>query len=77
MLIIHLYDGINMMFNSNFDNGYAWGGARYMTLDGETKLWRTTWEPPWAYHSISVIAHEMGHGFGLPHSDRSRWSEYL
>jgi M6 family metalloprotease-like protein len=62
------YDGINMMFNSNFDNGYAWGGARYMTLDGVTKLWRTTWEPPWAYYNISVIAHEMGHGFGLPHS---------
>ncbi len=64
-----LYDGINMMFNSNFDNGYAWGGSRYMTLDGVTKRWRTTWEPPWAYHNISVIAHEMGHGFGLPHSD--------
>ena len=64
-----LYYGINMMFNSNFDNGYAWGGSRYMTLDGQFKRWRTTWEPPWAYSDISVIAHEMGHGFGLPHSD--------
>jgi len=64
-----LYNGINMMFNSNFDNGYAWGGSRYMNLDGVFKRWSTTWEPPWSYHNISVIAHEMGHGFGLPHSD--------
>ena len=27
-----------------------------------------TWEPPWGVSDISVIAHEMGHGFGLPHS---------
>ena len=27
-----------------------------------------TWEPPWGYDDITVIAHEMGHGFGLPHS---------
>ncbi|CAB1084824.1 hypothetical protein D1AOALGA4SA_12332 [Olavius algarvensis Delta 1 endosymbiont] len=63
-----IYTGINMMFNSDFDNGWAWGGTRYMTLDGETRIWSVTWEPPWAYSDISVIAHEMGHGFGLPHS---------
>jgi M6 family metalloprotease-like protein len=62
--------GINMMFNTNFDNGYAWGGSTDapITLDGVTKYWRMTWEPPWAYADISVIQHEMGHGFGLPHS---------
>jgi M6 family metalloprotease-like protein len=27
-----------------------------------------TWEPPWGYQNIGVIAHETGHGFGLPHS---------
>lgn len=27
-----------------------------------------TWNPPWGYNNIVVIAHEMGHGFGLPHS---------
>lgn len=71
-----LYTGINMMFNSDFDNGWAWGGSRTMTLDGVTRSWSTTWEPPWAYANISVIAHEMGHGFGLPHSSYDRAAVY-
>jgi M6 family metalloprotease-like protein len=71
-----LYTGINMMFNSDFDNGWAWGGSRTMTLDGVTKTWSTTWEPPWSYASISVIAHEMGHGFGLPHSSGNYGATY-
>jgi M6 family metalloprotease-like protein len=62
------YSGINMMFNTDFDNGWAWGGSMNLTLDGVTKVWSTTWEPPWSYADISVIEHEMGHGFGLPHS---------
>ena len=65
-----------MMFNSDFDNGWAWGGALYLTLDGVTRIWSTTWEPPWAYGDISVIAHEMGHGFGLPHSYYNRQYVY-
>ncbi len=59
--------GINLMFNYELDN-YAWGGSQYMTLDGVTKSWPMTWEPPWGYEDITVIAHEMGHAFGLPHS---------
>ena len=27
-----------------------------------------TWLPPWGYESQGPVAHEMGHGFGLPHS---------
>lgn len=64
------FQGINLMFNADLD-GCAWGGSRYATLDGVTKLWRTTWEPPWGYANEGVIAHEMGHGFGLPHSNNS------
>ena len=65
-----------MMFNSNFDNGWAWGGGWTDTLDGVTKTWAITWEPPWAYSNISVIAHEMGHGFGMPHSSFDRTVTY-
>jgi M6 family metalloprotease-like protein len=61
------YVGINLMFNSDLD-GYAWGGGMWMTLDGVTKFWNMTWEPPWGYAHITVMSHEMGHGFGLPHS---------
>lgn len=64
--------GINMMFNDLLDC-CAWGGGRFATLDGVSKVWRTTWEPPWAYADISVIEHEMGHGFGLPHS--TNWDD--
>jgi hypothetical protein len=61
------YVGINLMFNDNLDC-CAWGGSWYLCLDGICQNWRMTWEPPWGYQSIGVIAHETGHGFGLPHS---------
>lgn len=59
--------GINLMFNDNLD-GYAWGGSWCLSLDGLFRCWYMTWEPPWGYADITVIGHEMGHGFGLPHS---------
>ena len=55
------------MFNDLLDC-CAWGGGWYACLDGLCQTWRTTWEPPWGYQNIGVIAHETGHGFGLPHS---------
>ncbi len=61
------YHGINLMFNAELD-GYAWGGTHVLTLDGTYKAWPMTWEPPWGYSNITVIAHEMGHSFGFPHS---------
>jgi M6 family metalloprotease-like protein/uncharacterized repeat protein (TIGR01451 family) len=69
------YVGINLMFNSDLD-GKAWGGSRYMTLDGVNRSWRLTWEPPWGYQSIGVIEHEMGHGFGMPHSSGAYGQTY-
>ena len=62
------YVGINLMFNADLDC-CAWGGSWYGCLDGVCKVWRMTWEPPWGYENIGVIAHETGHGFGLPHSE--------
>jgi M6 family metalloprotease-like protein len=64
------FEGINMMFNDVLDC-CAWGGTRFATLDGVSKVWRTTWEPPWGYADEAVMGHEMGHGFGLPHSNNS------
>ena len=53
------YDGINLMFNDTF-GPYAWGG------------WGgVTWEPPWGWSNVAVICHEMGHAFGLPHSNNA------
>jgi M6 family metalloprotease-like protein len=62
--------GINMVFNGNLD-GAAWGGSRCVTLDGLNKCWSTTWNPPFAYENIATFAHEMGHGYGLPHANNS------
>jgi M6 family metalloprotease-like protein len=62
------FEGINMMFNADLDC-CAWGGTRFASLDGVTRVWRVTWEPPWGWINSAVIGHEMGHGFGLPHSN--------
>lgn len=62
--------GINTMYNEELD-GCAWGGGEYATLDGVHQLWYTTWEPPWGYTHEAPLAHEMGHGFGLPHANNS------
>jgi hypothetical protein len=62
--------GVNQMFNDDLD-GFAWGGNRYATLDGKSGSWRVTWEPPWGYQHEAPLAHEMGHGFGLPHANNS------
>lgn len=62
--------GINMMFNGDLD-GYAWGGGRCATLDGIYKCWSTTWNPPWSFNNLAPLAHEMGHGYGLPHANNS------
>jgi len=62
--------GINMMFNGELD-GYAWGGGGCTTLEGVHTCRSVTWNPPWAFNNLAPLAHEMGHGYGLPHSDNS------
>lgn len=58
--------GVNFMFNDSLDC-CAWGGGRRMDFDGVSKFYRTTWLPPWGQRH-DTIGHEMGHGFGMPHS---------
>ena len=60
------YTGINFMFNGALDC-CGWGGSHTLRIDGQTKSYNSTWLPPWA-QSYGVVAHEMGHSFGLPHS---------
>jgi len=63
--------GVNMMFNGELD-GYAWGGGSCAPLEGRANLCtRVTWNPPWSFSNLAPLAHEMGHGYGLPHSDNS------
>lgn len=69
------FTGINLMFNAELD-GYAWGGSQYMTLDGVSKAWPMTWMPTWGYNNQAVLAHEMGHAFGMPHSADSSGRTY-
>ena len=69
------FTGINLMFNEPLDC-CSWGGGATLTRDGQTRFYRVTWLPPWAYAHQYVIAHEMGHGFGLPHSSGPYTSTY-
>jgi hypothetical protein len=52
---------LNLVFNGELD-GAAWGS-------GDFKGERVTWLPPMAYASHAFVAHEMGHAFGLRHSN--------
>lgn len=62
--------GVNLMFNGELD-GNAWGGGACATLDGVYTCTRVTWSPPWSFANLAPLAHEMGHGYGLPHSNNS------
>lgn len=62
--------GIEMAFNDELD-GAAWGGGLCETVNGTYGCWRAAWYPPWGFENLAVRAHEMGHGFGLPHANNS------
>ena len=68
------YVGINMMFNGDF--AVSVGGYGSATLDGVSRTWYRTWEADWGITNISVLEHEMGHGFGLPHSSGNYGATY-
>ncbi|MCL4805140.1 MAG: hypothetical protein KJ046_12640, partial [Anaerolineae bacterium] len=63
------FHGVNLMFDvTGAVWGRAWGGGWYGMVDGSERAVPTSWLPTWAWQDISVVEHEMGHTFGLPHS---------
>jgi hypothetical protein len=60
------FAGINILVNDNLV-GPSRGGGWVATLDGQDRVWPTTWLLLWA-HVPSYAAHEMGHSLGLMHS---------
>ncbi|MBI5929658.1 MAG: hypothetical protein HY862_10140 [Chloroflexi bacterium] len=74
------FSGINLMLNANMSStssAYAYGGCCFpATADGQTRSYRITWLPPWGWQNQSVVAHEMGHGFGMPHSSGPYGASY-
>lgn len=60
--------GINFIFNQELD-GFSWGGGAAVSKDGLfNQVFGATYLPPSGFANQSRMAHEMGHGFGLPHS---------
>ena len=63
------YDGINLLFNQNLFGVTSFGTNNLpIVMDGELKLYRVTFMSLFHWHNQDVLAHEMGHSFGLPHS---------
>jgi M6 family metalloprotease-like protein len=61
------YLGINLMFNQDLDC-CSWGGSSVLNRDGISRIYSITWMATWGWGNHNVMGHEMGHGFGLPHS---------
>lgn len=62
--------GINMFFNMSLD-GRAWGGRHCGAVGMPQRCMPTTWMPSSTVKSRKIWAHEMGHAYGMPHSDNS------
>lgn len=68
--------GIQMMFNAALDGSSYGSQFTTLTLDGITRDWATTSLGSDTWINLVNIAHEMGHGFGLPHSANGNGKVY-
>ena len=69
------FDGIHRVFNLNYDPAASQGFPTWLTNDGQEqenngsgRRYASTLLPAWTHEKQDTWAHEMGHGFGLPHS---------
>ncbi|HRP06959.1 MAG TPA: hypothetical protein PLL69_00595 [Gemmatimonadales bacterium] len=71
------YWGIAFQFNADLD-GFAWGGSRFLTLDGTSRSWPMIWMPLWATQTSKHggYAHELGHALGWSHSSGPYGNSY-
>lgn len=75
--------GINLQFSGGLSrrviqpyDTLSFGGSWTLSLDGVTRSWGMTWLSAGHAMTRAVIAHEMGHALGWPHSSGGNGSEY-
>jgi hypothetical protein len=68
------FTGINLVFNECLLRPR--GGEMALTLDGVRRRFRVLWLCPGASAAHQIVAHEMGHSFGLTHSTDEDGDEY-
>jgi hypothetical protein len=69
------YFGINLMFNDELDC-CCWGGRWWLSdIDAGFRYYGLTWMGPRCYRHQSIVAHEIGHGFGLEHTSCGAWAK--
>lgn len=75
-LVMTPFVGLNFIFNSTIGCCAVGGTGTFLTINHVSKFWSSTWMPPWGVENNyagflggqTVLAHEMGHAFGLEHS---------